>query len=567
MASSRYYPDDRERPRRPVARDRLERGPETRSDSLDLAEFFSVLRRRMGQMLLTLAIIMGLAFLYLFIAPSKYQASSSLLIDPRLGRGLGADPAQSNFSQDASSIDSQVKLLSSQAVLARVIKSEKLDQDPEFGGGTGGGGLRVLLGLAPKEGPKDTSDIVMKALSEAITIKRPERTYVVEIQVTAKDPVKAANIANAVGRAYIEDQIESRIESAGSDAKWVRQRLELVQKQIQDAENKVEAYKTANRIVTTDGLRSNEQQVADLTKELGFARARASEAKAKLDQFQRVAREGRIDASTEALKSPTIERLRAQQADIEREIAKLGNTLGMRHPAMVESLAQGAKVRRLIEEELQRIRTGAQNDYQVAHNNETQLEREIERLKGASNTTSKTLVPLRQLERDVESLRASYDKFARIQDNLTQQEADSAPARIVAPARPPVTASSPKRLAILFFALGGGLFFALGLALISESFARRKANQAPAQAPAPRAAAAPPEPQQRERERVYDDAIERLRERARQREDDDVYDRAMARSRAPRDPYYDDDYPPRHRRVAPRKMWNDDDGYPERGRW
>ena len=157
MASSRYYPDDRERLRRPVERDRLERGPETRSDSLDLAEFFSVLRRRMGQMLLTLAIIMGLAFLYLFIAPSKYQASSSLLIDPRLGRGLGADPAQSNFSQDASSIDSQVKLLSSQAVLARVIKSEKLDQDSEFGGGTGGGGLRVMLGLAPKEGPKDTS--------------------------------------------------------------------------------------------------------------------------------------------------------------------------------------------------------------------------------------------------------------------------------------------------------------------------------------------------------------------------------------------------------------------------
>jgi uncharacterized protein involved in exopolysaccharide biosynthesis len=65
----------------------------------------------------------------------------------------------------------------------------------------------------------------------------------------------------------------------------------------------VESYKSANRIVTTEGLRSNEQQVADLTKELGTARARASEAKTRLDRVQRIAKQGRVEASADALKS------------------------------------------------------------------------------------------------------------------------------------------------------------------------------------------------------------------------------------------------------------------------
>ena len=98
------------------------------------------------------------------------------------------------------------------------------------------------------------------------------------------------------------------MQAAENDSRWVRQKLADLETQVRAAENKVESYKSADRIVTTEGLRSNEQQVADLTKELGTARARASEAKARLDQVQRIAKQGQIEASADALKSPVIER-------------------------------------------------------------------------------------------------------------------------------------------------------------------------------------------------------------------------------------------------------------------
>jgi len=441
------------------------------SNDLDLREFLGALRRRRQTMLAVFLAVIVAALLFIVIAPSHYYASSTILIDPKLGRGLSVDPSQPNASSpDANTIDSQVKLLTSQEVLTRVVKSQNLEQDSEFGFKPPNF-LMKLLGLA-KDRRKEDLTPVLKALNDAITIKRPERTYLVEIQVSSIDPVKAANIANAIAQAYIDDQIENRIESASSDQKWVRERMDTLQTQIQAAEDKVEAYKSAHRIVTTEGLVSNEQQVSDLTKELGFARGRASDAKAKLDQIRRAARNNQLAAQSEALTSATIERLRTEQAGAEREVARLSNTLGARHPALLEAQAAAAKVKQLIANELQRIQIGAADDYAAAHANELQLEASIDKLKTQSNTTSMDIVPLRQLEREVDALRGSYERFAKIRDNLAEQEGDTPPARVVTVARPPISPSSPRKTIILFLAIGGGFFAAVAAALLHDNISK-----------------------------------------------------------------------------------------------
>jgi polysaccharide biosynthesis transport protein len=444
-----------------------------------------VLWHRRWIIILSLVACAAAGVLYYSFAPRTYSASAVLLLDPHLGRGLGADPVQPGYVTDTSAIDSQVKLLTSQSVLKRVADSEHLEKDPDFNGEN-----RSLLSrlTQPARPPGEAVDLI--ALGEHIVIKRPERTYVVEVQATASSGEKAANLANAIVRAYNEDQIDARVHAAENDSRWVRQKLADLETQIRAAENKVESYKSANRIVSTEGLRSNEQQVADLTKELGTARARASEAKSRLDQVQKIAKQGRIEASAEALRSPVIERLRTQQADSEREVARLRETLGARHPALVEAQAQNARVKTLIRDELTRIQTGIESEYNAARANAASLEHQIDQLKGQSNVTSQKLVPLRQLEREVEVLRASYDRFAKIQDTLTQQESESPPARIIATARPPLSPSNPRRLVVALLALGGGLFLGLALALLSEHSARSRyagAAERPSRAePAPR---------------------------------------------------------------------------------
>jgi hypothetical protein len=73
-----------------------------------------VLWHRRWMIILSLIGCVAAGALYYTFAPRTYSASAVLLLDPHLGRGLGADPVQPGYVSDTSAIDSQVKLLTSQ---------------------------------------------------------------------------------------------------------------------------------------------------------------------------------------------------------------------------------------------------------------------------------------------------------------------------------------------------------------------------------------------------------------------------------------------------------------------
>lgn len=424
------------------------------------------------KLVILLSIILGLAAggIYIAVTPARYLASASMLIDPKLGKTVGSDPVQPGFIADTSAIDSQIKLFTSQTVLERVAKKTGLANDPEFNGSQ-----RSFLQRLLRPAPLEEGGVDLKSVEDAITIKRPERTYVVTIEVLARDAKKAADMANGLTQAYIADQIGARLDAARDDTQFVRQRLDKLSSQIKDAETKVEAFKTQNNIVDSSGLRSNEQQVSDLTKALGDARSKASDAKARYDEIHLMAKRGRLDASSEAVKSQTIEHLRQSQAETDQAVAKLAETLGARHPELMEARSRKAKLDGLIRDELKRVELAAQSDYQAAHRNEMQILQEVDRIKGQSTSMSSKLVPLEQLERNVKVLRASFDRLASVNDNLAQQQGDSPPGRVIAIARPPVSPSQPRKSIVGIVSLSAGLFLGLAGALLLNGMGSHRA--------------------------------------------------------------------------------------------
>ncbi len=400
---------------------------------------------------------------YVALAPPRYQATAAMLIDPRLGKSVGGDPNTPGFIADSAAIDSQIKLFTAQTVLARVAAQAKLAADPEFNGSQRSLLQRLLHSNAVLDGGVD-----LLALEEAITIKRPERTYVVEIDVLARDAGRAATIANDLTQAYIDDQVSSRVGATRDDTAYVSGKLDALSGQIKGLDDKIEAFKIKNKIIEATGLRFNEQQVADLTRTLGEARAKMSDAKAKSDEIVALAKRGRLDGSSEALKSLTMERLRQQQAETEQNVARLAQTLGSRHPEMREATERQIKIRALIVAELQRLRTSVQGDFQVARANEAQIQASLDKLKSQASRLSQSLVPLDQLERNRAVLRASFDRFAQVNGSLAQQEAGSPPGRVIAVARPPVSPASPKKTAVGLAALSSGLFLGVVGALLAE---------------------------------------------------------------------------------------------------
>ncbi len=423
----------------------------------------AVLWRRKAMVLGSILLCCAVGAAYIALTPPRYVATAAMLIDPRLGKSVGNDPNAPGFVADSAAMDSQIKLFTSQTVLARVAAQAGLAADPEFNGKDRSLLQRLLHPGLVLDGGAD-----LRALEDAITIKRPERTYVVEIDVAARDAKLAAAVANDLTQAYIDDQVTSRKSATREDASYVAGKLDTLTGQIKALDDRIEDYKAKNRIVEATGLRFNEQQVADLTRSLGDARAKASDARAKYDEVAALAKSGRIDGASEALKSLTMERLRQEQAETEQNTARLAQTLGERHPEMREANERQAKIRSLIAAELVRLRTSLSGDWKAAQANEAQLQVALDKLKLQAGQISRSLVPLDQLERDRAVLRATFDRFAQVNGSLAQQEAGSPPGRVIAVARPPVSPSSPKKTVVGLAALSSGLFLGIVGALFAE---------------------------------------------------------------------------------------------------
>ena len=441
-------------------------------DSVDLRGVFGILRERWSYIAFPAALALILAIAYLAVAQRTYTGVTSLLIDTRTRPAVGDPNSTVGFSPDAVLVESQVRLISSDAVLRRVVESEGLASDPEFA--PTGPGLRARLMQMLGVGGKEPSGQDRKAqaafnLASRVVVKRSERTYIADIEVSSIDPAKAARLADAVAQAYLTDQQAARNDAAERDSDWVRGQIQEMQAGLQTAELKVEAYKRQHGLIGANGKILNEQELADTSASLSQAQSRATEIKSRLDQVKNVSAAGRnLDTLPDALKSPLIDKLRGQYADISRQQATLRQTLGDRHPALLESQQQLRDIRRLITEELTRIQAGIGNEYQTAQASVASLQKQVEALKEATGTSNENRVRLDELQRDVDARRTVYDRFLRARDTVREQAVDAPIGRIVAPARIPTSPSSPKTFAVLALSLAAGVGLGIAAALAAD---------------------------------------------------------------------------------------------------
>ena len=401
---------------------------------IDVQKIWSVLWRGKITILLSMMIAVGLAAAFVLLVPHKYTATTQILIDPMDLRGAAQSDISPTIPQSDAAVlqvESQARVIASDNVLRRVVDSEGLDHDPEFMRGA----------MAQKYGPL----AALNELQKRVQVKRSERTYVVDVSVTSEDPAKAARLANAIAQTYLTEQTEVRSNAARQISQALTGRLKELQSRVRDAEQRVEAYKASHNIVGANGELVNEQQLTSLNAQLSAARARTSEAKARLDQVESVLHSKTpIGAFPEAVQSQTITMLRSQYAEIMRRDAEQKSSLGERHPAVIEIEAQGARLQKLIEDEVNRIAASDRAEYERAKADEDMLSRQVDALKNTAVSTNESLVGLRELERDVQASRAVYESFlVRSRETGEQEQVDTKNIRIISKADRPLYRSSP----------------------------------------------------------------------------------------------------------------------------
>ena len=442
---------------------------------LDLGKIWSAVWQGRTTILLATAIALFVAVLFVLVAPHRFTAVTEILIEPTDLPAVANQPNQSAQVSDTAilQVESQARVLTSEDVLRRVVTSAGLDHDPEFARQSP---LRVvanqfltLLGLGNRLTRPDPALAALIELKRHLQVRRAERTYVVDVSVSSRDPTKAARLANAIARAYLAEQTEVRSDAARQISQSLTARLNELRESVRRAEDRVQAFKESHNIVGANGQLVNEQQLSDLNNQLAGARARTAAAKARLDQIEAMQRsKTEIGAFPEAVQSPTITALRTQYAEVMRREAEQTTSLGARHPAVIEIQAQAERLKRMIADEIGRTALAARSDYESAKTNEDLLTKNVDALKQSTLATNAAMVTLRELEREVQASRAVYEAFlVRARETGEQERLDTKNIQVISKAEPPPNRSwPPSNMVIALGAILLGIAAGAGISLM-----------------------------------------------------------------------------------------------------
>jgi succinoglycan biosynthesis transport protein ExoP len=389
----------------------------------ELRDFTAVVSKRWKLIAFCVAACALAAGLYGLTSPKRYIANSEILIDTRGLKIVDGDVNQrfENAETLNADLESQIRIMSSGSVLRGVAERENLASDPDFVARPGILGRLKALVTGQPPGPRDPEGAAVSVLDKTVTIRRSEKSFVVDISASASTPEKAARIAQAIGEVYIETQLRTRQMAAKRIGEEVAARLKDLRTQLEAAEKRLEDYKNNNNLVYANGKLALDQDITELATQLNQARARTARARARVDQIKALPANASLEALAEILDSPTIIQLRVRLAEASRQESELRQSLGPLHPEIAAAAARVADARRAIDQEIVRRRQAADAELTQASGTERAMAAQIERAKKQTETAGQSLIGARELERAADANRKVYEQFLVRAREITEQ--------------------------------------------------------------------------------------------------------------------------------------------------
>jgi uncharacterized protein involved in exopolysaccharide biosynthesis/Mrp family chromosome partitioning ATPase len=432
----------------------------------------------------------------------RYVATTQIYVDPSDLQGSDTQPIAPG--QDSNGfvnyVESQVLIATSRSVLERVVKAENLDHDPEFSPTASSSIFGRLFSSGGTD--EDVVAATVRGLGTHLQVKRPERTFVLDLSISSRDPVRAAELANATARAYIDEVNAMHSDAAQETGAAIAGRLEALRAHVLEAEKNVEDYKAANGLAGARDTTLIEQQLKETNDQIVAAHERMSDARTRADQIEIARRKGGdVGAIASQLNLTSLGPLRAQQAEARQRFADAAAELGPRHPQVVDAQARLRAADAAVDAELERFAQSQRIDYARAKALEASLTRQLDDLKRQTNSDDQSMIGLRDLERKASAARDVYGLFVnRSRDTGEIQQVAPTRTKIISAATPPKNRAFPPSSSLIAaggFVMGLGLGFLLavrrelGRALTPVAPAIVTVEPSPASPPATEAAPSP----------------------------------------------------------------------------
>jgi succinoglycan biosynthesis transport protein ExoP len=443
----------------------------------DVRQYLAMLHKRRGIVITCLAVSLLVAVLYNYTTRPVYQATTQILIDRDTPDVLPSKELVDIVQGGVDYYQTQYQLLKSRSLAERAVEQLKLQKSPELATGPMMSPLERIQRLLGRP-PRALLDSDGMPLSPAIAAFRSRidvdpipGTRLVNLHFNAYDPKVAADAVNALADLYIEQSLEFRYTTSSQATGWLSDRVREQLAKVEAAEKALQEYRER------EGLIDHEERQSLVQQKLETLNAAVLDARTERIAKETLARQiatltpDQLETLPLVSGNEAVQTLKTELTGLQRDQARLAETLGDRHPDMVRVRSQIRKTQERLQAEVRNVARAAESEAQAARAREAQLEANLDAVKREAQDVSRKAIELGVLRREVDTNRQIYqDLLTRTKQTGLETELKTTNIRVVEKAEVPRGPIRPRRMRNYEIALVLGLALGVGLGLLFESF-------------------------------------------------------------------------------------------------
>jgi chain length determinant protein EpsF len=408
-------------------------------------------------LLVTLALIIGL--------PRIYMAQVSLVAD-----GRGVDPVSgAALPQQAldSIIATQVDIIRSHNVALRVVDALHLDQDPvlrqEF--------MRGPIGAPIRDWMADRIVTHVDAI--------PSReSSVIAIQVKDRNPQTAAERANAFATAYMQTELDLKLDPARRQAGWYQGQVQDLRTAVETAQQRLADFQRKSGLAGVDEKDSRldveNARYAEISTQLVSAQASMADARSRLDQVDHARQHGQLNQLPDLVSDTTLQTLKTDLARAQASLADVAERYDVNAPPYRSALAQVDELKRKVAAELETATGSIRQQAEISEQRTRELQRTLDAQRTRIGQLQQARDTLSILTRDADNAQKTYDAATQRAGSVKlESRLDQSGVAILNWAVAPTRPARPRPLLYLLVGIILGALLAVGGAIAAEIFDRR----------------------------------------------------------------------------------------------
>lgn len=445
---------------------------------LDVREYLRVLWTYKWLILAMTAVVGTVVIFWTLRQPKVYQATCTIEYDPTPTTPLGREVEDvtnpiGSFWMSREFFATQNSIIASRTVAERVVTDDDLNlhRDPSFFG------LQLSESERREWEPRSVQDAA-RVLQSRLTVEPVEDTRIVAIRVTDENPERAARLANAIARVYIEKTKADRSGSTDRAGEWLGARGNELRTRLESSELALHRFKQEHNVLSVSMEDRQNLLAADITHhntKLQEARSRRRQLEARAARIRALVEGSEVEAAAAAF--PENEALNGMRTELRAKVAQqesLARRYGPNHQQMQTLSGEIEALREQMRHELQGLLRAADADVAEVRRIEAGHRQDLDAAHQAGIELNLREIEYQRLNRERENNAKLYNLVLerRTETELTQED-QSTFVRLLDPALEPAAPISPRFTTNAAGGLGAGLALGLALAFLLSRLDRR----------------------------------------------------------------------------------------------